>query len=264
MKPVILFRSDRDTEEELDIARQYFDVYTCRSEIPPDSLVIGRYSVLPYYTELERDIQFNGSRLINNRYEHKWIAGFGWYEALKDYTFRSWDDCTFSQDNHPGPFVVKGRTNSRKHQWDRLMFAKDRRAASDLAAELSGDPLIGPQGIIYREYVPLKTFMNGVGGVPITNEWRFFCLGSEVVSYGYYWSNVDYETFTIPDFLPGEAWQLAQTCMSIAKEHTNAYVLDIAEKESGGWILVEVNDLQCSGLSCNYPHHFYKNLRWSV
>lgn len=261
MNPVILFRSDRDTEDELEVAKKYFDVYTCRTQVPANSLVIGRYSVLPYYTELETDLQFNGARLINNRYQHKWIAGFGWYESLKDYTFKSYDDFTFYQAPE-GQYVLKGKTNSRKHQWNKMMFANNKRVAADIAAELAQDSLIGPQGIIYREYIPLKTFAHGVGGVPITNEWRFFCLDDEVVSYGYYWSNVDYEEFKIPDFIPGAAWKLAHNCMDIAKEHTRAYVLDVAEKEDGGWILVEVNDLQMSGLSLNDQDVFYKNLRW--
>lgn len=57
MKPVMLFRQDRETYDEIQIARKYFEVYERRNLIPDNSLVIGRYSVLPYYKELEEDLK---------------------------------------------------------------------------------------------------------------------------------------------------------------------------------------------------------------
>ena len=39
MKPVILFRPDLYTEEEMVIAKKYFDVYTNRASIPEGSIV---------------------------------------------------------------------------------------------------------------------------------------------------------------------------------------------------------------------------------
>jgi len=62
LNPVILFRKSFHTHEEaisreLESANQHFGVFQQRTEIPEGNLVIGRYSVLPYYRELEKDLQ---------------------------------------------------------------------------------------------------------------------------------------------------------------------------------------------------------------
>lgn len=74
MEPVILFREDRDNVRELNAAHQFFTVHKIRSTIPNDKLVIGRYSVLPYYKELVEDLDVSGSELINTYTQHRYIA----------------------------------------------------------------------------------------------------------------------------------------------------------------------------------------------
>lgn len=257
MNPIILFRKDITTEPELEVAKKYFPCVEYRSQVPTDSLVIARYSALPFYKELEVDLKACGSRLLNSKSEHDWIANFDYYENLKDYTFTSWTEFEYPYSGYDGPVVVKGRTNSRKHQWSTKMFATDKKAAINVASELANDSLIGPQGLIYRQYVPLKTFEVDFTGLRYTNEFRFFCYKTDILSYGYYWSIAEHpELGTLDD----AAFDLVSKVATIAAQHTNFFVLDIAEKESGGWILVEVNDGQCSGLSLNAPDMLYRNL----
>jgi hypothetical protein len=38
-------------------------------------------------------------------------------------------------------------------------------------------------------------------------------------------------------------------------------VLDVAEKENGEFVLIEINDGQMSGLSCCNPEELYLNLK---
>ncbi len=71
MTPVILFRKDYSTEEELEVAKQYFPVVEFRSDVPANSLVIGRYSTLPYYAELEYDLWTKGSKLVNTIHQKR-------------------------------------------------------------------------------------------------------------------------------------------------------------------------------------------------
>ena len=70
MMPVVLYRkvsAPADDEAELQaIAAAGLPVVFNRAAIPPDSLVICRYSCLPFYRELEKDIVQLGSRLINS------------------------------------------------------------------------------------------------------------------------------------------------------------------------------------------------------
>ena len=256
MQPAILFRKAIRDEQEGEIAAKYFPITYNRTTCK-DQLVIGRYSCLPYYKELEEDLQFNGCRLINTYKEHRWIADFEYYDDLRIYTPESWREKHFYLCDYPGPFIVKGLTNSRKHQFNTHMYAETRQQALRVASELHNDMLIGEQEIVMRKYVPLKTFEVGINGIRFTNEWRFFYLKDMRLSYGYYWSSAD--DLSLP-YMDSEGLALADKVAQIASKHATFFALDIAEKEAGGWTLVEVNDGQCSGLSENCPKTLYYNL----
>ncbi len=257
--PVILFRKDYSTEDECIIAKKHFDLVEYRSEIPKNSIVFGRYSTLPFYRELEMDVKNVGSELINSFEQYSWIANFDWYEPLKKHTFKTWFNAHELPDDGT-KFVVKGRTNSRKHEWDKLMFAENKRQAIEIMIELSRDPLIGPQGVVFRKYEPLVTYEIGLCGLRFTNEYRFFFYKGEIITYAYYWSmaeNIDRKPTE-------EALEFVTKLGSIVKEYSNFFVLDIAEKESGGWILVEVNDGSMAGLSEIDSDNLYCNLRKAI
>jgi hypothetical protein len=260
MTPVVLFRKHLAEDGEFDACQTYFETVELRTQCK-DNIVIGRYACLPYYYELAADLCMTGSRLINTPQEHKWIANFNWYEQLKDYTPRTWFGYDFNLTNpvycnYNGSFVVKGRTNSKKFEWNKMMFAKDRQQAINIACDLMTDSYIGEQGVVFREYVPLETYEIGVNDLPFTNEWRMFFYKDTLLSSGYYWSiaeKTDYEC-------PPEAIAFAKEVARIAKEFATFFVLDVAKTEDGRWILIEVNDGQQSGLSENNPHMLYKNL----
>lgn len=258
-KPVILFRKDYSTEQEYSIARRYVSVLEQRTACK-DALVIGRYSVLPYYQELERDLALNNCHLINSFRQHSWIADFEYYDVLKDYTPETWDDYTMAFCQHPGPFVVKGKTNSRKHEWNKLMFAETRQDALRIGGELFSDGLIGQQDIIYRKFVPLKVLEVGMNGLPFSNEWRFFYLDDQLLSYGYYWSIAQEETIAKAE-IDDDGMSLANEIARIAKKYVSFFVLDIAQTQKGQWMLIEVNDGQMSGLSMNDPDKLYSSLK---
>lgn len=205
---------------------------------------------------MENDLQLIGSRLINTTEQHQWIADFHYYDDLKDFTPESWNDSNFYQCRHPGPFVVKGKTNSRKNHWGSQMFAKDKRVAAKIASLLMNDSMIGTQGVIYRQFVPLKVFEYGLHDLPFSNEYRFFYYGTTKLSHGYYWSIAEDVNHQITE----EGLQFSDEVAKIAAQHCNFFVLDVAEKAEGGWILIEINDGSMSGLSENDPDMLYSNL----
>lgn len=258
---VILFRKDLDTEDELLAARTHLPTAELRSEVPANEIVVGRYSVLPFYRELERDLATKNSRLVNTYKEHEWIANFDYYWDLQEYTAESWDDYDFYKCSYEGPFVVKGKTNSRKHQWKTHMFAENKKRAIEIGCDLGKDSLISDQGIIYRKYIPLKTFEIGINGLPFTNEWRFFYLKEKRLSYAYYWTGAAHPELAK---MTEEGLAFADTVAKIASEYATFFVLDIAEKADGGWILIEVNDGQMAGLSFNDPHVLYSSLKGAL
>jgi len=266
MSPIVLFRKSLADKGEIDVCRKYFTTIEYRSELAKyiaenelyqTVLVIPRYSALPYYQELETDVNNLGGTLINSYKQHKWIANFEWYEPLKEYTPQSWTDDNFFSAPIDKEYVVKGRTNSKKHQWNKLMHAENKRRALEISGELIQDGLLGEQGIIYREYVPLKTYEIGINGLPFTDEWRFFFYKDILLSVNYYWCISDY----IPKSVPKDIINFAQDLSVIVKEYVNFFVLDCAITKDNKPILIEINDASQSGLSEYKADELYGNLK---
>jgi hypothetical protein len=257
MNPVLLFRKELATRYELRFAEKYLPIEESRMNCR-DRLVIGRYSVLPFYNELDRDLRLIGSRLINSLDEHRWITSFDYYRELKEFTPETWDDETIPFCTHTGPFVVKGKMSSKKHEWKTHMFAATKHAAIDLAARLKEDHEIRDQGVVYRRYIPLKTYEIGRNGLPYANEWRFFYLKDRLLSYGYYWSMAD---CVGKAELKPEALLLAENVARIAANFTTFFTMDLAETVDGEWILIELNDGQTAAPAENDLDELYGNLR---
>lgn len=251
----VLFRKDLSTENEFKICSEFFSTVEYRSDIKSNSLILGRYSVLPFYNELEYDIKNKNSNLINSHEQHNYIANFNYYEDVKKYTFPTIFDQTKLPDDWS--FIVKGTTNSRKFSWNSLMYAETKRDAIEIACQLKADSLISQQEIIFRKYVPLETFEIGINNMPITNEWRFFYLGEKIIDYGFYWSILD--NFSNLSF-EKNMLTFANKIAKIVSKKVNFFVLDIAKTVSGKYILVEINDAQMSGLSTINPLSFYEKL----
>lgn len=265
MKPVIFFREKNQDREEIHQAQQFFPYYTSRVLIPHDSLVIGRYSCLPFYDELERDVHHLNSQLINSGFQHSYIASFDYYWDIEPYTFKTWfslADVPYSRREQP--LVVKGRTNSKKSQWNKMMFAQNFAQAVHIGAELMLDPMIGEQGIIVREFTELETFEKGINDMPMTNEWRVFFYRNNLLAYGYYWGEILDNQEPVrqaqADF-EETGLNFAKEVASIISDFTNFFVIDIAKTQDGRWVVVEVNDGQQSGLNFTVkPEELYANL----
>lgn len=266
MRHVILYRRDavsqRQDEAELQAAAEAgFHVIGHRTQVQPGDLVVGRYSVVPFYEDLEFDLQSLGARLVNDTRQHRFASDISyWYPVLKDFTPQTWFDL---QDVEDVPVVLKGVVNSRKHTWDQDMYAPNRRRASDVYMRLSQDGLVGAQTICIRRYVPLVTYGQAVGGLPVTCEWRFFVLDGTVVGSGYYWHSFAEDLPIPPDVLesePKEARLLVDHVAKLVHEGRKSrfYTIDVAKTQAGHWIVIELNDAQMAGLEGISPRTFYE------
>lgn len=261
MKPIVLYRSGKEWDLEKNHAEKYFECIQRRTQVPEKSLVISRFSALPFYKELEDDLKHNGSRLINSYQEHLYIADLkNWYYDLEGLTPRTWFRTQDIPEN--GKFILKGETNSKKFLWNSHMFANSKKEAIDVEGRLYNDSLISQQSIVIREFIELETFLHSFNGLPITREFRFFCYKNHILSGGYYWSSHTEELLEMgidlnPDQVPKA---FLEKIVSIVLKETNAFVIDVAKTTSGEWIVIELNDLQMSGLSDNDPEVLFKNL----
>lgn len=258
MKPVIFFRHIDPDREEFIAAGKHFHVVTQRTLVPPGSLVIPRYSALPGYVELAEDVRILGGQLINTYEQHRFVADVRQYApVLGDLTPKTWEHWYGLPQ---GAYVLKGVTNSRKNSWATRMFAPTVQDVPRIANSLLDDAEINEQGLVAREYVPLVQYGEGINGLPITNEWRFFVLHGQILAGGYYWAND-------PDLYPGDvnvppagAVAMVQQAIDRLGNRVPFYVVDVGERVEGGWVVIELNDGQQSGLPCLDVYDFYLQL----
>jgi hypothetical protein len=258
----ILFRASLAEEEELNIASKYFEVIQSRTQIKAGDLIIPRYSFLPFGDELEKDCELLGAKLINTYAQHRYVADLqSWYSDLSDFTARTWfDPAEAMADEYNGSYFCKGETNSRKNLWTTHAYAKTKQDLMSVYLNLQNDGLIGNQRICIRQFEQLKTYDYSITGQPITKEFRVFVLDGEIMGKGYYWTNypeVIEQHHPNPNDIP-TAW-LAEVIDRV-KDHIPAFVVDVAEKADGGWIVIELNDLCMSGLSGVSAEELYANM----
>lgn len=252
------------TEGECEVCSKYFDVVEsrCHPKVK-GKVVIGRYSCLPHYSELVRDLSYVDAGLINTYEQHLYVADLArWYEDLKESTPKTW----FRLEDLPddiGPVVLKGQTNSKKFQWRTAMYASNKRDAIQVYLRLREDFFLQDQGIYIREFVPLRNYFSCITGLPVTKEYRFFVLNKEILAGGYYWSNHVDELenagiFHSDQDVPRE---FLEKIVSIVGDKCMFYVLDVGQLDNGEWVVIELNDGQQSGLSEVDPDKLYRNLK---
>lgn len=261
-KEIILYRGLDFEKEELSEASKHFTCTNRRPVIQKGDLVIGRYSLLPFYADQSKDIEYVGAKLINSYNEHLYIADLQNYVYdLKELTPRTWRDLHNLPENMS--FVLKGETNSRKSSWLRDMFASNKKEAIEVYGRLSDDGLIGQQKIYIREYIPLIKYMDGINGMPVTKEFRFFIAFGKILCGAYYWQNYIDDLVEIPD-ANEVPLDLLHKVISRVDNQCNFYTIDVGQTQSGEWIVIELNDGQQAGLSCNDPGLLYYRLRIAI
>lgn len=277
--PIILFRSSLAEENELAVAKRHFDVVEQRAQLVSiftPGLVIPRYSALPFYQELEEDIRLLGGELINSYHQHCYVADLAnWYHDFEDLTPKTWFRPSDVPHDQSGSFVLKGATNSRKSLWRTHMLAADRASVMDVYCRLLDDTMLGQQGIYVRQFEEFVSFGEGLNGLPITKEYRFFILDGEIVGAGFYWSEHFEE---LCDSRPASVlrppiqWVKDHVCSRLkmgadsdgkTQWKIRFAVVDVAQHVDGRWRIVEFNDGSMSGLSCVDAEQLYSNM-WSM
>lgn len=249
-------------DSELEAIHTYFNGVDSRCKIKPGQLVIPRFSLLPYVKEQVYDVEtVIGAKLINSYKQHRYIADIRkYYEDLKDFTPKLWESIDWIDED--GPYILKGITNSRKARWNTLMYAETINDAKRIYWELINDPLMQDSGqdIVIRKYEKLYKYMDGVNGCPVSKEIRSFWYKENLLTSGFYWADAVDDLPEKPSIkeIPES---LVKEVTSIVSKNTNFYVIDWAQKDNGEWIVIELNDGSCSGLSCCDPYELWGNLK---
>lgn len=260
--PQILYRKSSMPKEELDAASSAGFVMVDQIVKLQESSIptIGRYSVVPFYEEVNECTITNKAPLINNINQFKWVSNIlNWSRDFKDITPSTYGPGELIVGE--GPFVLKGSTYSKKFMWNTHMFAKTKDDISKVRERLLDDSWLANDQIVVRDYIPLITYMKGLNDLPITKEFRLFFGYGELISSGFYWASHEQDMndagieIPLSDEVP--IW-LINTIRD--KSQSNFYSADVAQTECGDWILVEINEGQMSGLGLIDPVAFYNKL----
>jgi len=156
------------------------------------------------------------------------------------------------------PIIVKDYVKSEKHNWENACFipnASDKENVNKIVTnflELRGDFL--NCGIVFREFEKLEFLTeHSKSSMPLTKEFRIVFMNDSLVSIFDYWDEGEY----------GETKPDIEIFKDIAKTiESNFFTMDVAKKENGGWIIMELGDGQVAGLPDNADKNiYYKNIK---
>ena len=214
-----------------------------------------------FYDKLEA----KGIILINTPEEYERYHMLpGWYEDFKEFTARSlWEDkgslssAMEMTKGLTGPYIVKDYVKSRKHEWYDACFIPeidDRENAEKIIGNFldrQGDDLVG--GVVLRKYENLKQIgFHEKSRMPISEEYRLFIFAGKIIIMDDYWQADKGAGFNEDEL----AW-----LNEIAKKvKSNFVTIDIARREDGRLIIMELGDGQVSGLQQIKADDFYSSL----
>ena len=218
-----------------------------------------------YLSLLEKNIE-----LINDPSEYKFSHYLPEnYETIKSYTPKT----TFKKLDKPfqiedfkneidifkdKPIIIKDYVKSQKHYWEEACFIPNASDVENVKSvihkflELQDSDL--NEGLVFREYIELEKLTNhSESGMPLTKEFRVFILHGRIMTTYEYWDEGNYENVqpifdSFEELLPRIA--------------SKFFTMDIAKKNDGNWIIVELGDGQVSGLPDNAnKDEFYDQLK---
>ena len=156
------------------------------------------------------------------------------------------------------PYVVKDYVKSRKHEWYDACFIEsidDRENAARVIGNFidrQGIDLVG--GIVLRKFEKLKKIgYHERSGMPLSEEYRVFIYAGKILAVDDYWledSDVNLST---------EEYQWMESIAQRVK--SNFVTVDLARKEDGSLIIMELGDGQVSGLQQIDAEVFYKTFK---
>lgn len=147
--------------------------------------------------------------------------------------------------------IIKDFVKSRKHEWLDACYVPNisdgenlNRVVHNFVQRQKSDGVF-EGGLIFREYVPFKKIgVHPKSGLPLVNEHRIFVFRGQIFFQVPYWLNVkaDYTNTAVPNS------KYLQRLVEKIFLHTDFFAMDVAELDSGEWLMVELNDGSTAGL----------------
>ena len=215
------------------------------------------------YRVFYQSLEDKGIILINTPEEYeKYHLLPGWYEDFSNFTAYSvWEEqgtvksALSLTKGLEGSYIVKDYVKSRKHEWYDACFIydiSDRTSTEKTISnfvERQGSDLVG--GVVLRQFFKLKSIgFHEKSGMPLSEEYRVFILAGRIMIIDDYWQRD--KTINLTDEENKWIQSIAKTIKS------NFITMDLARREDGKLMIMELGDGQVSGLQQINPIDFYK------
>jgi ATP-grasp domain, R2K clade family 3 len=242
------------------IANYDFDFasfFSCRHPWrPPDSvLAAARVGAIANYEAVYAALAQDGIRLLHTPQEYLRASELPhWYPLIRDLTPRSiWATTPPDPEQITSelgwPIFLKGVRQTCHHRRSLSIIENPEQLKQALTAYAS-DPILRWQGFACREYVRLRLVEDQPWDrLPSAFEFRTFWWKGNLVGWGRYWCEGK-------SYQPSE--REAAEGLAVAREAAGRLqipflVVDIAQTESGRWLVIECNDGQESGYGAVSP-----------
>ncbi len=269
-------RVDEDYEEEYQAAGlehacalfSYEDLETGKlslygEEISGLTIYRGWMMKPEMYRTFYEKLEERGIILINTPEEYeKYHMLPGWYDDFKEFTAKSvWEDqgavetALSLTKGLEGSYIVKDYVKSRKHEWYDACFIEDitdKKSAERIIGNFidrQESDLVG--GVVLRKFERLKSIgFHEKSGMPLSEEYRVFIFAGRIMIVDDYWQEGKKISFSEDERLWIEE--------AVKKVKSNFVTMDLARREDGSLIIMELGDGQVSGIQQIKPADFYK------
>lgn len=214
-------------------------------------LLNGGVVAREWYEDLELAAADRGIRMVNAASANEQAMRFEhFYPLISDLTARSVvlsDGQSIAElpEGMHYPVFVKASIASAKHLGLDACIARD-------DAQLI-ERLARPGVRVVREWMDLRQLGGEHNGMPITREWRTYLLDGQVLGRGFYWAERD----PSGSLSPADQIEMDRLCkLACSRLDARLVSIDAGQLADGSWQLIEVGDVQHTGVG-QMAHHVY-------
>lgn len=237
--------------------------FACRHawRIEQEIVAVARMGAAQDYAVRYCELLAIGIRLVHSPEEYARTSYLpNWYPLIHDLTPKSvWFEQLPSIEevevHFRWPVFIKGERQTNRHSRKQCIIESSAHL-TQVMSEWKQHPILAWQRVVCREYLPLRQIGAPSGDtLPKSFEFRTFWWRNECVGVGHYWVSETYkptdtELAAIQQIAGGAARRLNVTFL----------VVDVAQTQSGDWIVIEVNDGQDSGYAGVNPMLMWRNI----
>jgi hypothetical protein len=214
------------------------------------------------YRRFQEALSARGYSLVSSAAQYAEVTYFpNYYPKIRDFSPAAvWTDTpdsflawTLARKLGDGPFVIKDHIKSAKHHWREACFVPKGSGRENF--ERISENLLSEQGrtffrgFVVKQYVPLRSRGESPREYPMCEEYRLFFWKRQLLIASHYHR----QTENAVDWSPFVT--LAQ------RFNAPFFTMDIAQAETGNWIVVDMGAGECSSLPPSLePQRFCRRL----